>query len=242
MSQAPDDEALAPIDATREAFDWLGAVGDTGLEDWISAASRAVRRIAPDCIAMSVTVLHQDVTFTLASDGLGAALLDAVQYLDGGPCEEAVHEAEGKATRGAQTEESRWQLFAAAEAFAGVASSLSLPLMEGSEVVGGVNLYGATRDAFDGVQEDLAAALGAWAGGAVTNADLDFSTRVRAAAAPKRLQEQSDIDIAAGIVAQTQDIDAAQARARLHHAAARAGVSDVEFAQFIQDAHVNSLS
>ena len=190
---------------------------------------------------MSVSILHQDVTLTLVADRLGAALLDAVQYLDGGPCEQALDEEERKVTRGLPTDETPWQLFAAAEALTGVASTLSLPLMEGPEVVGGVNLYGSTKDAFDGVHNSLAAALGAWAGGAVTNADLDFTSRIRAAAAPQRLRDRTDVDIAAGVVARIQGISVEEARTRMHRAAVRAGVSDVEFAQFIQDAHVNSL-
>jgi len=73
---------------------------------------------------------------------------------------------------------------ARAEALAGISSTLSLPILGDGHVVGGVNLYGATSDAFDGHHEDLADACGAWAAGAVTNADLRFNSRVRAAATP----------------------------------------------------------
>src|ERR1700712_5203040 len=103
MSESADDQALTPIGATREALDWLGAVDDTRLETWISSAAQLVRIIAPDCVAMGVPLLRQEITLTLASDRLGAAMLDAVQYLDGGPCEKAVHEADRQVTRGSPT-------------------------------------------------------------------------------------------------------------------------------------------
>ena len=44
--------------------------------------------------------------------------------------------------------EEEWRLFASASAAAGVRSTLSFPLLYQDEVVGGVNLYASTTDAF----------------------------------------------------------------------------------------------
>jgi GAF domain-containing protein len=236
-----DEPILAPIEATREAFAWMRAFGDSHLEESISAMAERVKAIAPHCIAMSVAVSRGDYTFTLTADRYLAALLDAVQYLDGGPCVEALVTEEAQVTRSLPTDEGQWQMFAAAKAFAGIASTLSFPLMTEKGTFGGVNLYGAAVDAFDGLHEELATVLGAWAGGAVTNADLDFTSRVRAAATPERLRDDSDIEIATGMVAQQQGVGLEEARDRLRQAAVSAGVTEAEFARFIQDSHVSRL-
>jgi hypothetical protein len=69
----------------------------------------------------------------------------------------------------------------------------------------------------------------------VTNADLSFTSRSRAAAAPMRLREQGFIDGAVGFVAARQGVDTATAATRLRDAAARAGVRVVDVAKFILD-------
>jgi hypothetical protein len=94
-----------------------------------------------------------------------------------------------------------------------------------------VNLYGATPDTFDGRHQELAAALGASASGAITNADLAFSTRLAAARAPRELAGSADVDVALGVVAEARGVDMATARHLLERAAARAGISLVAAAR-----------
>jgi GAF domain-containing protein len=237
-----DPRNLAPIKETREAFDWLGNSGDDDLEASVMTMSRRVREIAPECVALSLSVVDGDLTFTVAADRPGASLLDAVQYLGGGPCLEAVEQKEAAATSDLPLDEGRWQLFARAEALAGISSTLSLPILGETEaVVGGVNLYGATPDAFDGHHEQLATVCGAWAAGAVTNADLGFNSRVRAAATPGRLVDQGVIDLATGLLSEVRGLHLGEAGSRIREAAVRAGVSEAEFAQFLLDAHADEV-
>jgi hypothetical protein len=236
-----DPDALTPVAQSKLAFDWLRASGNPDLESSLMTMGQRVRSIAPDCVALSLTAAQGDLTFTLMTDRAGAALLDAMQYLDGGPCVSAVDERELKTTSDLPTDEGRWQMFARAEALTGVSSTLSLPVQRGGRVVGGVNLYGSTSDAFDGHHDELARVCGAWAAGAVTNSDLGFTSRVRAAAAPDRLQDHRDIDIAVGVVAEHQGVDVEEAGTRIRQAAARAGVQEVEFARFLLDAHAQDV-
>ena len=112
-------------------------------------------------------------------------------------------------------------------------STLSLPILRGDQVVCGVNLYASTPDAFDGHHDELADACGAWAQGVVTNADLTFTSRLRAAAAPTRLRENAFFDAATGYVAAHQDIDTEAAAAKIREAAVRAGVNPVDVARFL---------
>jgi hypothetical protein len=107
--------------------------------------------------------------------------------------------------------------------------------MTGGRVTGGINLYGPEPDTFRGRTERLALALGAWEPGAVHNADLSFTTRKEAAAAPERLAERAVIDQAVGIMIAIQRIDPDTARHQLEQAAAQAGVSPIALARLVLD-------
>ncbi len=232
---------LWPTPETREAFDWLGTFGDGEIEHSLMRMSHRVREIAPDCVAISLSVVEGDLTFTVQTDQPRASLLDAVQYLDGGPCLDAIEGQRLQHTADLPLDEDRWQMFARAEALAGISSTLSLPILGDHDVVGGVNLYGATSDTFDGRHEELAEACGAWAAGAVTNADLDFRSRVRAAATPGRLSDSGDVFLASGLVANVQGLTVEEAERRITRAANQAGVSDAEFARFLLQAHADDV-
>ncbi len=231
------DNVLSPVPQTREAFDWLRQSGSPDIEDSLTRVGREVREVAPDCVAVSLAVGNGELTFTLASDRRAGALLDAMQYVDGGPCLEAVAEKSTQWSSELPTDEGRWQLFARGEATLGISSTLSMPVARDSTVIGGVNLYGATPDAFDGRHEEIASICGAWAEGAITNADLGFSSRVRAAVTPQRLQERGRFDVAVGIVAEHRDVEVDAAEHLIRSAARRAGVSTSEFAVFLIESH-----
>ncbi|MEO5853155.1 MAG: hypothetical protein ABIQ15_11650 [Nocardioides sp.] len=94
-----------------------------------------------------------------------------------------------------------------------------------------LSLYASTADAFSGHHEELGRALGALAAGVVTNADLGFDSRRRAAEAPGILRDQQLTDVAVGILAAGEDGDLGVGMARLTDAAARAGVTVARAAQ-----------
>ncbi len=156
-----------------------------------------------------------------------------MQYLDGGPCVLGAHE---NATVDVAPEdlldEQHWRMYAQASAAAGVRSGLTLPILgTAGAVIGTVNLYAATSDAFVGRHDALTDALHASVAEAITNADLSFSTRLEAAEAPQRLAAQDDVNVALGIISERQGVDIATARERLRRAAARAGISEGQAAR-----------
>lgn len=116
-------------------------------------------------------------------------------------------------------------MFAQANAAAGIRSTLSIPFRHNGVVTGGVNLYGDAPDTFEGRVEDLSNLFGAWAPGAVANADLAFSSRLEAAKGPERLRANADLDHAIGLLVGVLGIDPQAAEARLQQAAAQAGVT-----------------
>lgn len=238
---ARPESPLKPVPQTAEAFELLRALGDPQVAGSMVELGRRVREVAPDTRALSLSLTESGLTFTLVADQPEGMLMDAVQYLDGGPCVDTLDDQQVRATDLATDalDEARWALFDEAGRRLGIVTSLSLPVLEDDRVVAGVNLYGTARDAFDGRHEELARRCGAWAGGAVTNADLDFDSRLRAAAAPDRILDRRDLDLAAGLVSELQGIEPMEAVRRIRSAASRAGISEAELARFVLDAHAH---
>ncbi len=225
---------MEPIAATVCALERLARFGDTGAAEALARLGEEAQRLVPDCTGLSLTVLEDGVSITLVASSNESALLDAMQYLGGGPCVESVAEdSVVDLNEGDALDEGLWSLFSRASAAIGVASSLSLPIVRDGTVVGGANLYASTPNAFVGQHEALAEALGAWAPGAVVDADLSFDQRREAAATVARITDQTNIDIATGIVAESQAVDTRTARSRIRDAATRSGLTDAEVARVV---------
>jgi GAF domain-containing protein len=224
---------MEPIPETRAVLRELSTFTDTDLADDLVAGGRRVREVVPQCVGLSLAHLREGLTFTLVTTDARLTGPDTVQCVDGGPCLSAA--LLDKAVDGTLDlmDEEKWALFARVGAAAGIASSLSLPIREAGQVTGSANLYASTPEAFTGHHEQLAAIFGAWAPGAVSNADLAFRTRVEAAAAPARLAEQQLLDQAVGMVAQSQAVDVGSARQRLRDAAAQAGITESQIARAV---------
>lgn len=222
---------LEPIPETVEAIEEFGpfSYGQADLLPHLRQLAAHVRRLVPACVGLSVTLRALDATFTLAATDRRIAVLDAVQYLDGGPCVDAVEtDVTVTSTIDSALDEDRWRLFSAAKAARHVQSTLSLPIVDhvagGDTVVGGFNLYAATPDAFEGRHDALGDVLGAWATGATTNSDLSFDSREMARRAPHVLREGFDLTLATHLLAQGTADPPEDWEQRLRDAAVRAGV------------------
>jgi transcriptional regulator with GAF, ATPase, and Fis domain len=225
---------VEPIPETLEALKELTKYGDIEVAADLHTMAEQVHELVPQTVGLSLALLDDGLTFTLVSSSPEIAGLDAVQYLDGGPCIAAAHEERTVAWDETDPlDEKTWQIFARSRAAAGVASTLSLPVMRNERAVGSVNLYASTTDAFDGHHEELADLCGAWAPGVVSNADLSWDTRRAAAETPERLRSQDTVDQALGIISTAHSIDIASATERLRAAAARAGISEAQAARAI---------
>ena len=222
---------MEPLPETVEALRELTRYGDDTVASTLLEISRSVERIVPEIVGISLSLVSENLTFTMTATTGPVAELDAMQYIDGGPCDEALRTGETHTYQaGDLVDEDKWQLFARATAASGIASTLSLPILSGGTVVAGVNMYASTPDAFEGRWDELAEASGAWAGGAVKNADLGFASRFEAAETPDRLREDRLLDQAAGALMSQMDIELGEAEERLRNAAERAGISDAQLA------------
>jgi GAF domain-containing protein len=224
---------MEPIPETRHALGGLGGPDAENISRLLDHMSRQVRAIVPDCVGLSLASLNGDeqLTFTVAASSRELAMFDALQYLDGGPCEKAI--STGQPVRTDDLHEEQWRLLAEVTAAKGVRSTLSFPMWEEGRVVGGVNLYGASARAFVGSEEALGALFGSSAREAVSNADLAFRTRTEARKTAERLEDRATISRAVDVLAERSNEDTSTARARLESAAARAGLSDIDLALLI---------
>jgi GAF domain-containing protein len=230
---------MEPIPETLEALSELDphVDGPTLLDQLTSTADRA-KHVAPGLVGVSIASREHDLTFTLIATDAEIRALDAVQYLASGPCVDAIALGQGIATSPeGLINESLWRDFARAGAAVGVNSTLTLPIIRAGKVFATVNLYGHAADTFEGRHEDLAAVFGAWAPGAVANADLTFSTRTAAERAPVHLQETAVIDTATGLLAAQRGLTVLDARRQLDDAARRAGVPVARLAKVVIDLH-----
>lgn len=228
-----NEATMEPIPDTVEALQELSRLGDEGIARTLLRISRGVEQIVPEIVGLSVSV-KGNLTFTMTATSRPVAELDGMQYLDGGPCEDTLHTGRSHTYVQRDTvDEARWQLFARATASAGVASTLSLPILDGDTVVAGINLYASMPDAFDGHHEEIATACGAWVDGAITNADMNFATRFWAAETPSRLRIGNLIDQAVGALMSIRGISAEGASEKLQTSAQRAGISDAQMARAI---------
>lgn len=224
---------------TKEALDEYLNLADPDLEDSLITMGDTAARIVPECVGMSLTLYDQeDLTFTLVASSLPGA-----EGMHAGDMSAADHRPTGAPDDGRAQgdadllDEDRWAAFARASAAAGVASSLSLPIIDHDRVVGGINLYASSTDAFSGHHRDLADALGASASGAVANADLSFETRRRAEEAPRQLRDLRLTEVATGILAAREGLDVDTARDRICDAARHAGITEVQAAEVLIRIH-----
>ena len=225
---------MEPVRETLEALAEYVSVAEPDIEELLHDLGRRARHIVPELVGLSLTLSREGLTFTLVASNATSVAIDVAQYLDGGPCVEV---AGGRSNHLEVTlnddplDERLWQLFSHASAALGVMSTLSLPVRWHGRLVGGANLYASTADAFVGRHVELAFVLGAQAAEAVSNADLSFSTRLEAAAAPTRLRDKAAIETAVGMLAAHRGITLGEARRALSTAAAQAGLNDAAAAR-----------
>jgi GAF domain-containing protein len=207
---------------SREALDEYVTPTIDDVEGLLRVIEGWAVRAVPECVALSVTLLDEDLTFTLVDTEAGGESRTPSGEEDVPPSSGAADHA---------LDEGGWADMARERAFDGIASTVCLPVVEAGRAVLNIDLYASTAHAFHDRIEGLVAALGAWQAGAVTNADLGFETLRRAEAAPERLREQRLIDVAVGLVAARMGVTTDAALVLLRNAAVAAEVTETQAAR-----------
>ena len=222
-SKGPCDMELLP--QSREALDEYVTPSVDDVEGLLRVIEGWAVKAVPECVALSVTMLDDDLTFTLVDSSTSA---ERVRTGKGGG-HRAATSAVGSDDAYA-LDERGWADMARERAFEGIASTVCLPVVEDGRAVLNIDLYASTAHAFRDRIEGLVEALGAWQAGAVTNADLGFDTLRRAEAAPERLREQRVMDVAVGLLAATVGVRTEEALTLLREAADLAGIAESQAA------------
>ena len=104
---------MEPIPESLRAAEELDpGVDEIQLLDELRTHSERVTQLVPDCLGMSVAIKDLGVTLTLVSTSRQAAVLDAMQYLNSGPCVEAAEQGDVLACTGDELlSEASWLLF-----------------------------------------------------------------------------------------------------------------------------------
>lgn len=211
---------------SREALDEYVTASIDDMEGLLRVIEGWAVRSVPDCVALSVTLLDEDLTFTLVD----RAATGAPRHHPG-PRDETRDAGSGAPPADVHPlDELDWADTARERAFGAIESTVSLPVVEHGRAVLNIDLYASTAYAFRDRIDGLVEALGAWQAGAVTNADLGFETLRRAQEAPERLREQRLVDVAVGLVAARMAVTTDMAAQLVREAAERAGVSQSEAA------------
>jgi GAF domain-containing protein len=162
-------------------------------------------------IACQSPIGAEDAGVTLQRDGgpataafyCDAALpLDNAQYeADDGPCLTAYRTGEIVRVERIRDVTQRWPTFSAAAAEARIVSSLSLPLIVKSEIVGALNLYSSQALTFSDGAVHLATLFAEQAALAVTNAAVYWKTYTLTQNLTLALENRERIGQAKGILA-----------------------------------------
>lgn len=225
---------MQPLPEIRDALDRLTRLtgGDTDMRALLGSIVELAVAVVPTCTGVSITITADGGPFTITATTDDLGVVDAAQYLDGGPCVACAESGEDLYVPDI-LDEKRWQLAGQVAAAKGVRSSLSLPLRDGVEVIGALNLYSSEADGFDRKQRLIAGIFGACVDEVVSNADLSFMTRDFARELPERLAASSRVDEAVGMLMARNGWTSAEARERLAEAAARAGVPPDRLAEVL---------
>ncbi len=209
---------------SREALDEYVTPSVDDVESLLRVIEGWAVRSVPECVALSVTMLDDDLTFTLVDTTSSREGAIVSLSPDSGPLRPA------DAVDRHALDEGDWAEMARERAFEGIASTVCLPVVEDGRAVLNIDLYASTAHAFSDRIDGLVSALGAWQAGAVTNADLGFETLRRAEAAPERLRDQRIVDVAVGLLAATVGVTTDDALTLLHRAAEHAGITEAQAA------------
>jgi GAF domain-containing protein len=226
---------LEPVSETAELLELLGPAAHQ-VRSYLDHIVTRVRTRVPELMAVSLSLLDEEtvLTFTLAISDDRLRGLDAAQYLQDGPCVQAVRSDEVITTDVEDPlDERRWSLFARSAARFGVRSSLSIPVRRRGTTVGGLNVYASANDGFRGHVDVIAELVQASPAEAISDADLSFSALERARESLFQVQDLETLDVAAGLLAEREEISEDEAVRRIEDAARRAGVTPVELALLV---------
>jgi GAF domain-containing protein len=187
-----------PVPGWNELFDLTG--GDSDMQQTLQAVVQYAKRRLPGTDEAAITLIRRGTAATIATTGGMAEVLDELQYEAGyGPCLDAGRSNEILHIPDAATE-TRWPRYLPPARDNGLASSLSLPIPVENYLVGALNLYSRTPDAFNEESVQLGDAMAAHICAALSRAEAIFSYRNQVEQLHRAMESRAVIEQAKGMV------------------------------------------
>jgi GAF domain-containing protein len=191
------------------------------LDSVLSKVVELTKSVISAADEVSVTLIRKGRAVTAAYTGELAMQADERQYgLDAGPCLDASRGGEVLSVQDMRSEP-RWPDYAPQAVGVGVLSSLSIPLPIQEDLVGALNLYARTAEAFDDADMDAGKGFAAYAAVAIGNADTFASTAETAEHLRMAMATRATIEQAKGILMAQSGIGPDEAFALLVRASQR---------------------
>lgn len=222
-SQTAASEAETRAHDLQQGLSEISALvaGALTLDDLLERVASSAVQAIPQGDGAGITLLGADHGHprvqALAASHPFVTKVDAIQYdiLDEGPCITAVT-TRRTIRSGNTTGDPRWPRFGPRVGRLGVHSVLSLPmLLPDHTVVGALNLYSHSKDAFDQDAARLGELFAGPAAVAVRNAQVLERAQVQAAQLQAALGSRATIDQAIGILRSRSGCTAEEGFARL---------------------------
>lgn len=172
-------------------------------------------RAVPHATGLSVSLGSPIEPEAIATESEFAQAVDGAQFEAGeGPCVDAYNRSELTISPNIVADR-RWPIFAPKADAAGLCSALALPLQQGTETIGVVNLYARNEDAFDAHDVRIAGLFAAAVGAVVQDVRERESLRQLGQQLEEALKSRAEIDQAKGIIMARHGCSADEAFARL---------------------------
>lgn len=209
----PVDEQIA-LRASLAGLAGLVA-GHDSLTHLLTEVATFTMVAVPGADGAGVTMLESGEPDTIVASAQFVRDVDDIQYrLGEGPCISAA--AEGRTnSSGELAEDLSWPSFGPRAAELGVHSALSLPLKVGGEVLGALNVYAHSRNAFDAASQRMGELFAGPAAIAIHNARLLDQAQRQTERLEAALTSRSTIDRAIGILMARSGITGDEAFVRL---------------------------
>ncbi|MFI5928570.1 GAF and ANTAR domain-containing protein [Micromonospora sp. NPDC051543] len=188
-----------------DASDTLAELGrirldETSLDDMLGRVADLARQAVAPAREVSVTLLRGGTAWTAAFTSELARDLDDWQYeLGRGPCLDASASGDTLSLPDL-ADDQLWPAWATRAHAAGVRSSLSIGLPIQASVVGALNVYGGTANAFDPAAIVVAERFASYAAVAIANAHLYDNATTLAEQMRQAMRSRAVIEQAKGIV------------------------------------------
>ena len=179
--------------------------GGRGVTDLLGDVAEFAARAIPGVDGVGVTLVDMSgETPTVKAWAVTAPFvedIDRLQHVDikEGPCVTCMHTRRPTAS-GSLGSDSRWPHFGGRVARMGVHSALALPMLIGDKLVGAINTYARTRDAFGDHAVELGSQFAGPAAATVYNGQLLDHAQQRTKQLQSALGTRAVIDQAIGII------------------------------------------